>query len=247
MTRGSMRALVSVRNVDEARIAADAGVDFIDLKEPAAGALGGLPVSVIAAVVHALRSRGHAMPISATIGDRSPNQLVAILDQVAAVGACGVDHVKVGIEHHPEAGALIEALGKSRWPVVPVLITDQGLDAALLQVACSVRPMFAAVMVDTAAKSAGSVIDRIDASALRAFIERVQASGAWAGVAGALRLCDVDALIELAPDFAGFRSAVCEGDRATALSRIRLHALLGRLREAQSLPLSSLSRRAVGR
>jgi uncharacterized protein (UPF0264 family) len=247
MTRGSMRVLVSVRNVDEALIAADAGVDFIDLKEPSAGALGGLPASVIAEIVNALRSRGHAMPISATIGDRSPHQLVAILDQVAAVGACGVDHVKVGIERHPAAGDLIEALVDSRWPVVPVFIVDQGLDAAAVQQACAARPMFAAVMVDTAAKSAGSVIDRIDAPALRAFIERVQAAGAWAGVAGALRLSDVDALDELAPDFAGFRSAVCEGDRAAALSRVRLQALVRRVHEAQSLPLSSLSRRAVGR
>nr|WP_231497814.1 (5-formylfuran-3-yl)methyl phosphate synthase [Methylibium sp. T29-B] len=35
-----MRLLVSVRNVEEALAAAAAGVDFIDLKEPSAGALG---------------------------------------------------------------------------------------------------------------------------------------------------------------------------------------------------------------
>lgn len=36
-----MRMLVSVRDVAEAQEALRAGVDFIDLKEPAAGALGG--------------------------------------------------------------------------------------------------------------------------------------------------------------------------------------------------------------
>ncbi len=237
MRPAAMRVLVSVRNVDEALIAADAGVDFIDLKEPSAGALGGLPTSVIAEVVNALRSHGHAMPISATIGDLVPDQRATILDRVAAVGACGVNHVKVGIEGHPAAGKLIEALAESRWPVVPVFIADQGLDAAALQQACAASPMFAAVMVDTASKSVGSVIDRIDASALRVFIERVKASGAWAGVAGALRLSDIDVLRELAPDFAGFRSAVCEGDRATALSRARLQALLRRVHEARTVVL----------
>lgn len=226
MTRASMRVLVSVRNVDEALAAAEAGVDFIDLKEPSAGALGGLPASVIAEIVNALRSQGHTMPISATIGDRSPDQITAILDQVGAVGACGVDHVKVGIECHPAASALIASLADSRWPVVPVFIADRGLDDALIQQACDVRPIFAAVMVDTAAKSAGSVFDVVGAPALSDFVRRVRASGAWPGVAGALRLADLDALQRLAPDFAGFRSAVCDGDRAAALSPVRLQALL---------------------
>ena len=37
------RLLVSVRSVDEALVAAAGGADFIDLKEPSQGALGGLP------------------------------------------------------------------------------------------------------------------------------------------------------------------------------------------------------------
>ena len=46
-----MRMLVSVRDVAEAQEALRAGVDFIDLKEPAAGALGGLALPVIREVV----------------------------------------------------------------------------------------------------------------------------------------------------------------------------------------------------
>ena len=51
-----MRMLVSVRDVAEAQEALRAGVDFIDLKEPAAGALGGLALPVIREVVAALRA-----------------------------------------------------------------------------------------------------------------------------------------------------------------------------------------------
>ncbi len=51
-----MRLLVSVRSVDEARLAAAAGADFIDLKEPSAGALGALPLATVRAVVGVARS-----------------------------------------------------------------------------------------------------------------------------------------------------------------------------------------------
>ena len=64
-----MRLLVSVRNQAEALLAAESGVDFIDLKEPREGALGGLPVLDIQAIVSTLRAHGIALPISATIGD----------------------------------------------------------------------------------------------------------------------------------------------------------------------------------
>ena len=52
------KMLVSVRNVAEALMAAEGGADFIDLKEPRDGALGGLPPATIAAVVAALRRQG---------------------------------------------------------------------------------------------------------------------------------------------------------------------------------------------
>ena len=55
MTTATMRMLVSVRDVQEALAAADGGADFIDLKEPREGALGGLPLNTIREVVCALR------------------------------------------------------------------------------------------------------------------------------------------------------------------------------------------------
>ena len=53
-----MRLLVSAKNRAEALAAAAAGADFIDLKDPAAGALGALPIEHIAAITAALRA-GH--------------------------------------------------------------------------------------------------------------------------------------------------------------------------------------------
>ena len=221
------RMLVSVRSVDEALTAARGGADFIDLKEPNDGALGGLPIATIGAVVHALRAHGIGLPVSATIGDLPMHALDGILAQVDAVGACGVDYVKVGIERGPEAFAVLDALAACEWAVVPVFIADQGLDTALVAHACSLG--FPALMADTADKLAGSLFDAVPAADLRAFVDQVRAAGRLVGLAGALRMAHVPLLQSLAPDFAGFRSAVCVADRKTALCPERLAALAASL------------------
>ena len=130
------KMLVSVRDVAEALLAAGGGADFIDLKEPRGGALGGLPVATIAAVVAALRNGGSRLPLSATIGDLPMRPLAPVLAQVHAVAACGVDYVKVGITRSAGAAPLLRALADCGHPVVPVFIADRGLDADAVQLAC---------------------------------------------------------------------------------------------------------------
>lgn len=219
-----MRMLVSVRDVAEARVAAQGGADLIDLKEPGEGALGGLPIATIAEVVQSLRrEQPSGLPISATIGDLPMRALAAILARVDAVAACGVDYVKVGIERDAAACAVLEALAASGHAVVPVFIGDRGLDFAAVEHAC--RLGFAAVMVDTADKLAGSLFDVLRTSELQRFVDGVRASGALVGLAGALRRPHLAGLHALAPDFAGFRSAVCAGDRSGQLDPGRLGEL----------------------
>ena len=79
-----------------------------------------------------------------------------------------------------------------------------------------------------------------DEAALRDFLARVRAAGPMArlaGLAGALRLADLPRVRALAPDFAGFRSAVCSGDRGGALDPARLRALHQAMHtEGQLLP-----------
>lgn len=229
-TPPAMRLLVSVRSVDEALLAAAGGADFIDLKEPSDGALGGLPVATIRAIVGALRERRIVLPVSATIGDLDAAELALIRARVAAVGACGVDYVKVGITRSEGAAALLLALAAGAHRVVPVFIADQGLDAALVGRACGLG--FAGVMLDTADKLAGSLFDAVPLPQLHGFVAQVRAAGALVGLAGALRLHHVPLLETLAPDFAGFRTAVCGADRRTALDPQRLRALVARVRGA---------------
>ena len=225
-----MKILVSVRSVEEALLAVSGGVDFIDLKEPSRGALGGLPPATIRSIVDALRRHGSGLPVSATIGEVPAHELNRIATRVDAVAACGVDYVKVGIERTPQAVALLDALAASGWPVVPVFIADQGLDFSHVAHASALG--FPGVMVDTADKRAGSLFDAVPLPDLRRFAGVVRATGgtgasaALLGLAGALRVEHEPLLRALAPDFAGFRTAVCVGDRSSALDPLRLRTLV---------------------
>ena len=228
-----MKILVSVRNVEEALLAGNHGADFIDLKEPGAGALGGLPIDTILAIVAALRAQRLGLPVSATIGDVPMSDAALIAARVAAVGACGVDYVKVGIERVPQARAVLDTLAASGLPVVPVFIADRGLDPDHVAHACALR--FSAVMADTADKRAGSLFDALPVDELQRFVATVRDAGALVGLAGALRIAHEPLLRALAPDFAGFRTAVCVGDRSSALDPQRLRDLVARMRGRASV------------
>ncbi|MGY0193704.1 (5-formylfuran-3-yl)methyl phosphate synthase [Leptothrix sp. BB-4] len=232
-TSTRLRALVSVRDVQEALQAAAAGVDTIDLKDPSDGALGGLPLPVIAEIVAAVRAKAPGASISATVGDWPAQARAVILRRVDRVAACGVDQVKVGIAMHaPDAAvALVDALAAhasaTGHSIVPVLIADNGIPAACLDAVR--RGRFPAAMLDTADKRGGSLLQRRPASELAALVRALRDSGTEVGLAGALMPTDIPALRLLGPDYAGFRTAVCAGDRRLGLDAGRLRGLLAAL------------------
>ena len=221
-----MKLLISVRSVEEALLAARNGADLIDLKEPGAGALGALPLPTIREIVTVLRGQGIALPISATVGDWLMTQRTAILERVGAVAACGVDMVKVGIEAQPslhDARALLTALAACGQTVAPVFIADRGIDLDLVEHADARG--FAAAMVDTADKHTGSLFETVTLDTLASIVRRLRERGVEVGLAGALRPSHAALLAMLAPDFAGFRTAVCARDRTSTLDTQRLRAL----------------------
>ena len=237
-----VRLLVSVRDREEALLAAEAGVDFIDLKEPSAGALGALAPEQVATIVALLRARHPGLRISATVGDLSVQQADEILRRVQGVAACGVDYVKVGLWPEPAepglAHALVDALAACRARVVPVFVADEGVDLALVEHAL-LRGAFPALMIDTAEKRRGSLLQRVPLATLAAFVAAVRARGVLAGLAGSLRAEDSDALRALAPDFAGFRGAVTRGGREEALDPRLVRLLRRRLAAGTGAPLAA--------
>lgn len=236
-----IRMLVSVRNVDEALAAAAFGVDYLDLKDPGSGALGGLDIGTIREILAAVRPRHPRLMISATIGDLPATDLDAIDHAIRDVVSAGVDLVKVGVpgQGGPAADHLLKHLALCGRPIVPVLIADHGVDDALFAQACALP--FPALMVDTQDKLNGSLIDHLGQPSLARLVTSARAQGKPFGLAGALQRRDLPELRELKPNFAGFRSAVCDGARSGTLSVERLQAVRDGLAAQRSSACAALA------
>ena len=235
------RLLVSVRSAHEARLALAGGAAVIDAKEPRAGALGALPVDVVAAIVRAVDGR---VPVSATTGDL-PLDPALLAPALAAMAATGVDYVKIGLFGttdltrldcclaHPLARA---ARGRDGRAVarIAVLMADQGgIDWPLRALAAG---GFVGVMLDTAAKGAGGLRQAVDAQQLRSFVLQAQTLGLLVGLAGSLGTADILPLQALEPDFLGFRTAVCGAmGRGGDLDPLRLATVEAALRSRYGL------------
>ncbi|MEM5328039.1 (5-formylfuran-3-yl)methyl phosphate synthase [Paraburkholderia sp. JHI2823] len=236
------RLLTSVRDLAEAREAAAAGADFIDLKEPRAGALGALAPADVARIVCALRETYPDLPVSATIGDLQAGDHAAIIHHANRIGRCGVDYVKAGVAPGPTARETLTRMRALRWTMVPVLLCDDGLDLRLVEHACELG--FAAVMADTARKDNGSLFHCVPLGVLDSMVRIAHAHEVMVGLAGALRLEHVWRVRALLPDFAGFRSALCSGARTGRLDAARVRELRAVLSGAvQAMPHEAVKAR----
>lgn len=222
--------LASVRSYDEAYDAAQAGADLIDLKEPSHGALGAVDAGTIARVVAELRAHWPLKPISAAIGDLPADALGSIAAQVLALADTGVDYVKAGIAPGPAGVACLRHLADLPAPVVPVLLCDDGLDPACIDAAAHLG--FVGVMFDTARKDGRTLFDCVDTDSLGEALALIGMHGTLTGVAGSLGMPQLPAIRALAPDFAGFRGALCSGARTARLDPERVRSVAAALHEA---------------
>jgi (5-formylfuran-3-yl)methyl phosphate synthase len=214
--------LASVRSVEEAEIARREGADIIDLKDPDTGALAALPAPVIAAAV-AWAPRGTVL--SATAGDL-PMQPALVAERVAAIAALGVAFVKIGL--HPEGDptgclAALAELAGAGTRVVVVLFADRQPDFAWIGRAAAAG--LAGIMLDTADKVGGGLRAHLSHDRLGDFVLRARTAGLISGLAGSLRLSDVAPLRRLAPDYLGFRGALCAGGRGGRVDAAAIRGL----------------------
>ena len=64
-------------------------------------------------------------------------------------------------------------------------------------------------MLDTANKNGGGLRQQMNPHRLEAFVDRGHQLGLLTGLAGSLKIQDVEPLLRLGPDYLGFRSALC--------------------------------------
>jgi FolB domain-containing protein len=209
--------LASVRGPEEAEAAVTLGADIVDLKDAARGALGALDPEVVRAAVRTIAGR---RPASAVTGDL-PMEPETLATAAAAMAATGVQYVKVGLFPHARRKECIASLATLARGIklVGVIFADLEPDESSRRalIAAMRAAGFAGAMLDTARKGAGRLLDAMDIPALAGFVEACHAHDLLAGLAGSLEPPDIPRLLPLAPDYLGFRGALCAGDRTGRL------------------------------
>lgn len=236
------RLLVSVRTELEARDALQAGVDILDIKNPARGSLGRPSPALVSAVI---KQAGH-IPVSMALGEWFQPQLQQI--------PSGLTWAKVGVSRL-QTLAMRQRIRRCwfQWQqfsqptrLVGVVYADrirvQGIhfDEMLRWVESarmlSVNPP--ALLIDTCIKDGSSLLDWCSMIQLSQWQKRCRHHGITLALAGSLKWHDIQMLQEhLAPDIIAVRGLVCAGnDRVQQLQPGRVRSLVQFLREGSALP-----------
>ncbi|TDQ33599.1 (5-formylfuran-3-yl)methyl phosphate synthase [Phyllobacterium brassicacearum] len=203
------KMLASVQNRQEAEIVFHNGADIIDLKDPSNGALGAVETQKLLEVFDFISGR---RPISATCGDL-PMEPETIRRKVEEIAATGVDYIKIGFFPFGQLTACIEVLQPlaSHKKLIAVLFADHRNEYEEGLAERFAAAGFHGVMIDTAKKAAGRLLDHMTPDQIGHFVKDCQSHGLMSGVAGSLEAPDVPRLLAFKPDFLGFRGALCAG------------------------------------
>jgi len=218
-----MRLLVSVIDADEARLAVEAGVDVVDVKNPAEGSLGAPAPGVIERVREVVPPE---RPVSAAIGDLPNLPGTAAL---AALGAArsGAAYVKVGLWGTSATEDAVAVLRAVRAAVDggAAVIAAAYADAERVPgrplppgeiVEAARRAGVGGCLLDTAVKDGRGLFEWLTPKALAKLVGEGHAGGLEMALAGALRAEDLSRVRAAGADIVGVRAAACRDGRRTA-------------------------------
>ncbi len=197
--------LASVKNLAEAEFVLNANVDIIDLKQPEFGALGALPVELVAEIVAKINER---CPVSATVGDL-PMDADLIFNAVSNMAKTGVDFVKIGFFPEGDWLSILHKLGDltENTRLIVVLFADTKPNFSIISELKKAN--FAGVMLDTMHKKNGSLTQIMSPETIAEFVEFARKEALICGLAGSLRLENIAELLPFDADYLGFRGALC--------------------------------------
>jgi len=198
--------LASVASFEEAKIALKHKVDIIDLKNPRLGVLGQLNEAIISSVVELVNNR---IPVSATIGDVEPND-PKLSNRITKTANLGVDFVKVGLFEKKASDYFIKIINecsKKNINIIVVLFAENIVDIDLLDLLMNSN--IRGIMLDTKNKSHHSLCNIMKYKTLNQFIKLAKSYNLITGLAGSLKIEDIEKLMPLKPDYLGFRGALC--------------------------------------
>jgi len=201
--------LISVKNVEEALLALEAGADIIDLKDPSVGALGALDLSQTKRIVLGINGCGY---VSATVGEghASLNELIT---DIYARARLGVDMIKIAVStlfYEPNFIVELKKLTSGGAKIVAVFFADVEIDLSLL--ATLQTAGFFGAMLDTKNKQ-HDLLAVQTTKTLRLFTQLCHKHCLKSGFAGSLKPQHIDKLVKFSPIYIGFRGGVCENSQ----------------------------------
>jgi uncharacterized protein (UPF0264 family) len=217
------KILISVTSIAEAQLALDCGADIIDLKDPSAGALGALPLSLIQAIASHINGR---KLVSATIGDL-PMDTEMIVKRVTLLAETNVDYIKIGFfeaADFNECLAALKLVTQNGIKLIAVLFAEYYYPESLLD--AIKKAGFIGIMLDTAKKNGQTFFDYYSVKQSKEFANKILALDLTFGLAGSLKLENLIMAQQFNPSYIGFRGGVCdENKRQLALSAEKIMAI----------------------
>jgi hypothetical protein len=223
-----MKLLISPTNLEEARICTQAGVDIIDIKNPAEGSLGGHSPNLIKEIVNVVPE---SFEVSAALGDVN-NKPGLVAQAALGVAVCGVDYIKLGLCDQFSFKQALHLVQK-------VVHTVKNYNAKIKIVICgyadaSLYDLFNfeqipdishdagadVAMIDTLVKGNNKgLFDYIDYQSLVNFNNRAHQLQLETALAGSLKEEDIKTIKkENICDFIGIRSLACsDNDRSGSI------------------------------
>lgn len=211
------KLLISVRDCDEARSAAENGADIIDLKEPWSGSLGRVSARVVNLICQSIEH----IPISVAMGELT-DAYCAPAFALSAAAAHGISFAKIG----PARIASLDSW-KSHWEswrdTLPESVQAIAVAYADFDIARSPVPLdlveaaadlgAAGVLIDTFAKSSRDLTGCMSFSALQALTQFAAERQLPVALAGSVTTRTLPRLLSLRPAIIAVRGAVCGDGR----------------------------------
>jgi (5-formylfuran-3-yl)methyl phosphate synthase len=238
---GMARLLVSVRSVEEAKAALAAGVDLVDVKEPARGSLGRPSHETVRAIVDLRNTSQNAryrhLPVSAALGE--------VAEDSTPFGPSGLDYAKWGLAGMGRSPRWRERLqGKAKeiheralgCRPVAVAYADWRKASApppaeVAAFACDYQ--WGAFLVDTWEKDGSTLLDHLGLHEVRDLCRNCIRSGVPVALAGSLGEEQIRKLQCVGATWFAVRGAVCfDGARSGEIDSIRLRRMVQFLKMA---------------
>tara|TARA_Y100000588_G_C14179584_1_gene893002 strand:+ start:526 stop:966 length:441 start_codon:yes stop_codon:yes gene_type:complete len=123
-----------------------------------------------------------------------------------------VDFIKIGFffnENKIKSLVNLKKLAKKK--IIAVLFADNKPNLKVIKEIKKIK--FDGILIDTENKKNGNLRNYLSKNRIKNFINASKKQNLSIGLAGSLNIKDINPLIELGPDYLGFRGAMCEKNK----------------------------------